>query len=114
MAQPEMNQFYPQIGTPTKMGNNCFNSFISKPHNEAVKEEIQHTELDTTTGTNTGEEYVQHIKTNIIAGINTGPEIVQHIEPDRIQSQHGKTLAHELMLRGQAVKNTREQNTMNT
>ena len=95
------------------MGNNCFNSFISKPHIEAVKEEIQYTELDTTTGTNTGEEYIQHIKINSTASINTGPEIVQHIEPDRIQSQQGNTLAHELMFRGQAVNGTREQNPMN-
>ena len=38
MAQPDLNQFYPKIGTPINKGNNGFNKCMHKPCDETVKE----------------------------------------------------------------------------
>ena len=65
MAQPDLNQFYPQIGTPINMGNNGFNKHIHKPRDEAVNETtcVHYIDLDTTTGDYTGKEYIQYSRT---------------------------------------------------
>ena len=80
------------------MGNNCFNTLISKPCDEAVKEAtcIHYIELDTTTGKYTGEEYIQYNKPKAIAGKETDRELVQHIKPDEFQSNQINTYIHEL------------------
>ena len=141
MAQPDLNQFYPENGTPLIKGNNGFNKYMQNPFNTTVEETacVNHAEMDITTGKHTSKGNIQYGKINQLAGKETNRESVQHIEPDKSKTNQINTCTHqlageetnrelvrhikpdesqfnsnELNSRGHAVNNTREQTNNNT
>ena len=133
MAQPDLNQFYPENGIPSIKGNNGFNKRMQIPLNTTV-EEIACTQMDITTDKHTGKENIQYSNINLLPGKEANRESVQHIEPDKFKTHqintHTNQLAgeetnrelvrhikpdesqhnsNELNLRGHAINNTREQ-----
>ena len=98
MAQPDLNQFYPENGTPLIKGNNGFNEYMQNPFNTTVEETacVNHAEMDITTGKHTSKGNIQYGKINPLAGKETNRESVQHIEPDKPQANQISTCIHQL------------------